>query len=399
MLVGVAGLAIDYARAIDSHTKLQALADSAALAGASDGASELEDRVTYAKNFLKAAGPQKSNLSAKVTGVDVTGDAATNTVVVKITASQDLALLKILGFPGTDVSATASASSGRGARVLDVAMCIDATGSMQPILDAVTNEALNFANNLNQQLANQSLPPVDSIHVRPIFFRDFGGNNPTGRGRISGSYTVASGGNVDKFPNGTQWRAAGDGRNYGDDVPMRAAPGFFDLYDQATDFRDFVLPEVESGGGDYPESGLECLNEAMDSPWTRTGDIVKTANGPKPATDVMSLIVVWTDEDAQPPGFATSLLNPSYPIASKMPRDYTGLEAKWLDSSVIPQEHKMLAMFGPESGYTDGWDPIMAWNNFLTVGSLRNGTTDLVGRLATVVGGMMPANRSAALTK
>src|SRR3954451_22163997 len=94
------------------------------------------------------------------------------------------------------------------------------------------------------------------------------------------------------------------------------------------------------GGGDLPESGLECVNSAMSSTWAKIGDI--PAGGTKPIDSIYSLIVVRTDAAAHKPSYSLSLKNPNYPPSTVMPRNYTDVGAKWNGSAVIDQSKKML---------------------------------------------------------
>jgi Flp pilus assembly protein TadG len=398
VLLGVLGLAIDFSQIARARTRLQALADAAVLAGAAHPDANLANRAAFAEQFFDATLAGVTDMTASLETKSFIADTATNSIQATVRASQPLTLLPILGFDSQGMDVTASASSSEGARVLDVAMCIDATGSMQPTLDAVSANALNFQTQLNAELVSRSLVPFDAVRARPLFFRDFGGNNATGRGHISNAYTAGSGGYVDKYPHGLQYRPAGDARNYGDDVSLRAAANFYNLNTDDAAFRSFVLPEVESGGGDYPESGLECMNEALDSQWARTGDTMQTTGGSKTVADVVSLVVIWTDEDTHPPGFSTSLLNSNYPSAAKMPRNYAGLTAKWQSEATIPQQNKMLAMFGPDSGYSNGWQPIMSWDRYFSAGSLTEGTNGMMAKIADAVSTLLPNNRGATLT-
>ena len=274
--------------------------------------------------------------------------------------------------------------------MLDISMCIDATGSMQSVIDAIKDNALSFFTDLSTEFANQGIDPFASVRVRPIFFRDYGGNWM--------SYDVATGGSVDKYPLGFEARPAGDSRNYGDDVPMRAAPDFFNATTDAASLFSFVDPEAESGGGDYPESALECLNEAIDSPWLRPGDAVDTGSGTMNADTVFSVIAIWTDQDVHAPGFSYSLLNSNYPPASKMPRNYADLTAKWSDGTKIPQENKLLTLFIPTSAPTTDWAPVMDWDRFMRAGTLTDGTDNMVRHIAEAVATIDSTNKGSRLT-
>lgn len=383
VVCGAAAIALDFGRALSIKTKLQSGLDAAVLAGASvigsDGQKlELANRYvdeTIKKHKLEnfVIGRSVAPSAAPVGGTAASLDKGlTATVAVRINTYFG----GMIGYKTLDVAIKSEAAKLKNARVLDLAMCIDATGSMQPTIDAVKNNALSFYTSLNQEFERRGVEKFSAVRIRPIFFRDFGGNY---------RYNVATGGPVDKYPRGWVNRPAGDARNYGDDVPLRAGPDFFNMVNQSSNLSSFVTPETESGGGDDPESGLECLNEAMNSKWLRNGDDVLTSDGMQKAEEVFSVIAIWTDQDAQPPSFPRALQNPSYPPADKMPRDYAGLAAKWRSESAIPQKNKLFTMFMPHATPITRWQPVMAWDRFKRAGSLTEGTSRMVNAIVDAV--------------
>ena len=68
-----------------------------------------------------------------------------------------------------------------------------------------------------------------------------------------------------------------------------------------------------------------------------------------------------------------------------MPRTYAGLTAKWADETTIPQANKLLAFFTDASVADTNYRPIKAWDRFLQAGTLTEGTTQLVAKLADSV--------------
>jgi len=98
---------------------------------------------------------------------------------------------------------------------VDIVFCIDATGSMTPIIDQVKANALRFYDDVQSNLTAKG-KNVDQLRVRVIGFRDF----------------------------------AADGAAALDESP------FFTLPDERADFSAFVNGLVAEGGGDAPESGL-----------------------------------------------------------------------------------------------------------------------------------------------
>ena len=90
---------------------------------------------------------------------------------------------------------------------------------------------------------------------------------------------------------------------------------FFTLPEERASFSDFVNGLIAEGGGDAPESGLEAVALAIDSPWTTTGDRRR------------QVIVVWTDQPAQP--LDASVLPPD--LSSRVPADFSALTDAWED--------------------------------------------------------------------
>jgi Flp pilus assembly protein TadG len=385
-LLGSIALAVDLADVVSKKTVLQSAADASVLASIDPGHPGREAAEAAMVANLNNSGVAASNVALTWTPtVDPEG------AIVALNYRHENHFAGVIGFRWTTIAATATATRSTDARVLDVAMCIDATGSMQPTIDAVKDNALSFQANLNSAFANKQLAPFDAVRVRPIFFRDFGGNAST--------YSVSGGGRVDKYPNGYVPRPAGDSRNLGDDVPLRAAPDFFNLVDQASEFADFVQPEIESGGGDDPESGLECINAAIDSPWLKRGQSVLTTSGTKRVGEVFTLIALWTDQDVHAPGHLASLDNQSYPPSTEMPRTYAGLKAKWQDPLKVAQSNKMLATFRGSASRTTGWRPVLEWDQHVAAGTLSEGTTQLIDKLADAVATMTSHSTLSRLSK
>lgn len=188
---------------------------------------------------------------------------------------------------------------------VDIVFCIDVTGSMTPIIDQVKANALRFYDDVQSNLTTKG-KNVDQLRVRVIGFRDF----------------------------------VADGAAALDESP------FFTLPDDRADFSAFVNGLVAEGGGDAPESGLEAVALAIDSPWTTTGDRRR------------QVIVVWTDQPAQP-------LNPSVlppDIASRVPLDFSALTDAWEDEQGrMGSSSKRLILFAPDG---PGWSDISGvWEN------------------------------------
>ena len=207
---------------------------------------------------------------------------------------------------GSQTSLAAPAAPVRGVSyAVDIVFCVDVTGSMTPILDAVKANALRFYGDVQNNLVNKG-KNVDELRVRVVAFRDF----------------------------------AADG-----DAAMQESP-FFALPADQEDFSAFVNGLVAEGGGDAPESGLEAVSLAMTSPWTSRGDRRR------------QVIVVWTDQPAQP-------LSPAgLPAAyrDRVPGDFSALTDVWEDAQgALGSSSKRLILFAPDG---PGWSDISAvWEN------------------------------------
>lgn len=178
---------------------------------------------------------------------------------------------------------------------VDIVLCVDATGSMFPVLDNVKASALQFHDRLNDVMAKKG-KAISQLRLKVIAFRDFG----------------------DDASDAIQ------------------QTGFLHLPEQARDFEEFVRGIDASGGGDIPESGLEALALAINSPWERGLDRRR------------HVIVMFTDAPAHPLGKHASV--PSYPAG--VPRSLDELFEQWgyarSQTAVMEQSAKRLVLFAPD---------------------------------------------------
>ena len=188
---------------------------------------------------------------------------------------------------------------------VDIVFCIDVSGSMTPILDAVKSHALGFYDDVQTNLTAKG-KNVSQLRVRVVGFRDI----------------VADG-----------------------EAGLEESP-FYTLPTERTGFSEFVNGLVPQGGGDAPESGLEAVALSINSPWTTTGDRRR------------QVIVVWTDQPAHP-------LDPSVvpaDLSSRIPADFSALTDVWEDEQgVMGSSSKRLILFAPDG---PGWSDISSvWEN------------------------------------
>jgi len=188
---------------------------------------------------------------------------------------------------------------------VDIVFCIDVTGSMTPIIDAVKANALGFYDDVQTNLTAKG-KNVAQLRVRVVAFRDF----------------VADGA-----------------------AALEESP-FYALPDERNAFSEFVNGLIAEGGGDAAESGLEAVALGVNSPWTSAGDRRR------------QVIVVWTDQPAH-------TLDPSVvpaDLASRVPADFSALTDVWEDEQgLMGSSSKRLILFAPDG---PGWSDISAvWEN------------------------------------
>lgn len=195
-----------------------------------------------------------------------------------------------------------------GAYYVDIVMCIDATGSMAPIIDEVKSNALSFYQKFVDAM-EESDKDVAQLRIKVISFRDYG---------------------VDA-------------------EPMVESP-FFTLPDQNDQFRSSVNSIEAIGGGDAAENALEAIALALKSEWTSGGSKRRHA------------ILVFTDAPALSLGERSG--SPKYP--SGLPADLAKLGAWWegTDQSLIsayqPKAGRLVA-FVPNA---EPWTEMQAWNRY-----------------------------------
>ncbi|MFE0024491.1 vWA domain-containing protein [Amycolatopsis sp. NPDC059021] len=204
-------------------------------------------------------------------------------------------------------------SSGRAQGSLeyavDIALCIDVTASMTPVLEMVKQSALTFHRRLAAVMAGKG-KAISQLRLRVIAFRDFG----------------------DK----------------GDDAIQET--DFCRFPEEAEKFERFVRELQPIGGGDIPESGLEALALAIRSPWEKGLDRRR------------HVVVVFTDAPAHPLGSPAATSASTYP--RNMPRDLDELMEWWgyarSQESLMENSAKRLVLFAPEA---EPWNGIAEeWN-------------------------------------
>jgi hypothetical protein len=194
---------------------------------------------------------------------------------------------------------------------VDIVLCIDATGSMGPMLDNVKDSALTFPGKLAEEMVRKGRG-ISSLRLKVIAFRDFG-DNPA-------------------------------------DALVESP--FFEVPHQLDGFEQAVRGLSPHGGGDYPESGLEALAVALASNWEKGLDRRR------------HVIVMFTDAPAHRLGDPMQAAARNYP---PVPSSMDGLFEQWGHSgsqrALMENSAKRLLIFAPEEyPWTDIADD---WNNTL----------------------------------
>ena len=193
---------------------------------------------------------------------------------------------------------------------VDLVFCIDATGSMKPLLDTVKENALHFYRDVMTSMEEKH-KSINTFRVRIVMFRDY----------------------------------------CADHDQAMLTTDFFNLPDETKEFEEAIRSIDPCGGGDEPEDGLEALGYAIRSPWNNEG--IKNR----------SVIVVWTDASTHPIGYAAG--EPEYP--RNMARDFSEL-TEWrgdeqIESPFIKNNAKRLILFAPDKPYwsdiSDSWNQVI----------------------------------------
>lgn len=187
---------------------------------------------------------------------------------------------------------------------VDIVLCIDATGSMGPIIEEAKQRALAFHDDLFAAMSEKD-KKIDVLRVKIITFRDL-------------------------FVDG--------------DAALTQSQ-FFTLPDEREKHESFVKSISAFGGGDEPESGLEALASAIKADWTTDGDKRR------------HVICLWTDTSSHPLEKEGKLS--SYP--ADMPANFSDLTDWW--EQKMDRFSKRLLIYAPDAY---AWSDISnVWNNAL----------------------------------
>lgn len=330
-LMLLTGIVLDSGKGEMARTSLQASVDAATVAAAA--AFKDDDREAIAMAVFQEM-IDETVVDFEDDDVDVQFDDDSNQVSVNANVQVDTILGSLFGINQLELQASASGAFGVGKAQMDLVMCIDATGSMQNVIDTAKNNAMSLEQNLLAELQARELN-IERLRTRVVFYRDY-------------------------------------------DPPdvyfgiMDSSP-FYDLPDQRGLFNTFIAAEQANGGGNWPEAGLECFNEAMTSDWATPEDQY---------TIVMPVIAIWTDAPADRAGDWRNRFWGWRYYPRDMPWTNSDLLAKWNNPNVIPQDLKSVVLFGPEDG---GWEDLSYYPGYVHGGSVNVGVNDFVGSLADAI--------------
>lgn len=209
---------------------------------------------------------------------------------------------------------------------VDIVMCIDATGSMRPCINAVKESALTFYESFTEEMAVAG-KDVAKLRIKVIAFRDFGAVH-------SEAYAA-----------------------------LEESP-FFELPEDAEAFKSFVEAiRPKGGGGDGPESALEAIATAMKSDFTTEG--MKQRH----------VILVFTDAAALP--LDKHADKEGYPVG--MPKDLAELGAWWEGESqefsgTYKRKAGRLVAFAPKK---EPWTVMESWNRYWPAYTTSVGLADV----------------------
>lgn len=186
---------------------------------------------------------------------------------------------------------------------VDIVFAIDATESMQPLIDKVKSLTLSFREELEKGL-EENMRIIKNLRIKVIVFRDY----------------------------------------YVDDKFALEESRFFILPEEKQDFYNFVSNIWAGGGGDEPESGLEALSLAMQSDFVQDGDKKR------------HVIVLFTDasahpleqqKDGVPSNYPTNMFKNISDLYESWGTEQESLGSRGRFVSTLSRSAKRLVLFAP----------------------------------------------------
>lgn len=221
---------------------------------------------------------------------------------------------------------------------VDLVLCIDATGSMSPVIEVTKQNALNLPEDIVREARAQG-KDISSLRMRVIVFRDY---------LADGEYAMQM-------------------------------TDFFNLPSEKEEMNELVSTIIASGGGDEPEDGLEAIAYAMRSDW----------QPPRQGVKRRQIIAVWTDASGHEIGYGKT--SPYYDPG--LPKDFDELTDWWGDdesaSSKMHYESKRLALFAPKvkpwTLLESSWDNVILYPSVAGQGMKETDYQEIVRLLVKTV--------------
>lgn len=163
-ILGLTGVAVDYARATNARASLSAAIDSAALMAARDAA-----KLTDAELRTRIDGWIRANLSGDAatgfSGATVAIDRTARTVSITATATVTTSLIQVINQGAMNVGTTSQSSWG--SNTIELALVLDNTGSMQ---SAGKMAALKQASLDLLKIMKEATNEIDQIKISIVPF-------------------------------------------------------------------------------------------------------------------------------------------------------------------------------------------------------------------------------------
>ena len=384
-LISAAGLYADLSNTTRIRNEYQVALDNALVAAARK--EDTADRTQRAEEMFKLSLSDAARAALGSGRAVITLSADGKYLSGEVVGGVEQNFRFIFGQPTVNVTASSTvAIASAQRRQADFVFVIDATGSMGGTITAVQNNATTFQTNFNNYLAANNMDPLEGMRIRVVFFKDYFAERNGHPGNSCGTASLAS-------------------------APIYASRFFsVDIPSERTDFLDFVSGQKACQGGDAAEYGLEAINDAMNSPWARPGDLLAgpAFNGdPVSATNTIEaiypIIVLWTDITAYPLPPDPRVLPPTnatytykYPSSTIMPYSYGDFNAKWSNPLVIDQANKLIITFVNPVSFQMSSDAnhikqngyyytIKDWASHERGGTLTEGNTKMVELIADAV--------------
>lgn len=187
-------------------------------------------------------------------------------------------------------------------RNIDIVMCIDATRSMQPVIEDIKAKAFSFRQELLDEF-DMADPPtgLDQLRIKVIVFG----------GRGEGLESIAE-------------------------------SKFFVLDEEVEAFQEFVNGIRVTEGDDGANNSLAALALAMKSDWVQTGSVHR------------HVIIMFTAAPALPLSVCAG--QPGYP--EDMPKNLVELKTIWDEK--MEKRAKRLLIFAPKC---ESWSDMDDWQN------------------------------------